>query len=58
MTLPRATLLAQVPLQEVPEAALAPWLRRQAADGWTLVGLEQTAESVPLQVRCTVHPSM
>lgn len=40
----------QVPLQEVPEAALAPWLRRQAADGWALVGLEQTAESVPLQV--------
>ncbi|PRW33151.1 methyltransferase TARBP1 [Chlorella sorokiniana] len=38
-----------VPLQEVPEAALAPWLRRQAADGWALVGLEQTAESVPLQ---------
>ena len=31
------------------EVALAAWLRQQAADGWALVGLEQTAASVPLQ---------
>lgn len=38
-----------IPLQEVPEPALLPWLRSQAAKGWTLVGLEQTAESTRLQ---------
>lgn len=32
------------------ESALAAWLQAQAAAGWTLVGLEQTAESVQLQV--------
>lgn len=32
------------------EAALATWLQAQAAAGWALVGLEQTAESVQLQV--------
>ena len=41
------------------EAALSTWLQRQAAQGWTLVGLEQTAESAQLQasrVRRAVPP--
>ncbi|EFN52863.1 hypothetical protein CHLNCDRAFT_138347 [Chlorella variabilis] len=38
-----------LPLIEVPEAMLAAWLQRQAAQGWTLVGLEQSTESVQLQ---------
>lgn len=33
------------------ESALLPWLRRQAGRGYTLVGLEQTAESTRLQAR-------
>lgn len=37
-----------VPLIEVTEAALIPWLAKQKADGYTLVGLEQTAESTSL----------
>ncbi|KAL4440005.1 hypothetical protein ABPG75_003006 [Micractinium tetrahymenae] len=41
-----------IPLAEVPEAALATWLQAQATAGWTLVGLEQTAESVQLQDFC------
>jgi hypothetical protein len=31
------------------EAMLGPWLQRQAAQGWALVGLEQSSESVQLQ---------
>lgn len=42
-----------VPLREVPEAALPAWLQAQAAQGWTLVGVEQTAESVALQASGT-----
>lgn len=37
-----------VPLEEVPPAALLPWLQRKAAEGYALVGLEQTAESTRL----------
>jgi tRNA G18 (ribose-2'-O)-methylase SpoU len=38
-----------VPLEAVSPAALGPWLQRKAAQGWAVVGLEQTADSVPLQ---------
>jgi tRNA guanosine-2'-O-methyltransferase len=38
-----------VPIEEVAPVALEPWLRRKAAEGFTLVGLEQTAESARLQ---------
>lgn len=37
-----------LPLEQVPPALLLPWLERRAAEGYTLVGLEQTAESVAL----------
>eukprot|EP00887_Chlorella_sp_A99_P000598 scaffold17.g598.t1 len=37
-----------IPLMEVPEPALAAWLASKAAEGYTLVGLEQTAESESL----------
>jgi hypothetical protein len=36
------------PLEEVPPAQLAAWLRRQRDRGYTLVGVEQTAGSTPL----------
>ena len=35
-------------MEEVTETALPAWLARARADGWALVGLEQTAESTPL----------
>jgi tRNA(Leu) C34 or U34 (ribose-2'-O)-methylase TrmL len=38
-----------VPMREVPPTALTAWLRAKAQEGYTLVGLEQTAESTPLQ---------
>ena len=38
----------QVPMEEVTESALPAWLVRARADGWALVGLEQTAESTSL----------
>ena len=38
-----------VPIEEVRPAALDPWLRRKAAQGYQLVALEQTAESTRLQ---------
>lgn len=37
-----------VPLIEVKEAVLIPWLTKKQAEGYTLVGLEQTAESTCL----------
>jgi hypothetical protein len=37
------------PLEEVPPAALVPWLRGMRNRGYALVGVEQTAGSVPLQ---------
>lgn len=37
-----------IPLLEVPEADLCNWMLRKRAEGYTLVGLEQTAESTPL----------
>ncbi|PNH07214.1 putative methyltransferase TARBP1 [Tetrabaena socialis] len=37
-----------LPMEEVKPAALLAWLERKAAEGYTLVGLEQTAESVRL----------
>ncbi|GIL43959.1 hypothetical protein Vafri_1516 [Volvox africanus] len=37
-----------LPMEEVKPAALLAWLERRAAEGYTLVGLEQTAESVRL----------
>lgn len=48
-----------LPLEEVPPgAALAAFLARKAAEGYTLVGLEQTADSERLQVRCACGPCM
>ena len=35
-------------MEEVTETALPAWLARARADGWALVGLEQTAESTSL----------
>ncbi|GAQ91336.1 hypothetical protein KFL_007680030 [Klebsormidium nitens] len=37
-----------VPLLEVPESGLAAYLQRKQREGYSLVGLEQTANSVPL----------
>ncbi len=37
-----------MPIVEVPEQALLPWLESKRAEGYALVGLEQTADSVPL----------
>lgn len=37
-----------VPLAEVPEGALVGWLGARRREGWTLLALEQTAESTPL----------
>ncbi|KXZ44095.1 hypothetical protein GPECTOR_74g709 [Gonium pectorale] len=37
-----------LPMEEVKPAALLAWLEQRAAEGYTLVGLEQTAESVRL----------
>lgn len=50
MSVERVLLLQLLP--RPAEAALLPWLRQQAARGYCLVGLEQTAESTKLQVRC------
>ena len=53
MRLPQAAACASLPrrtLRWPAEAMLAAWLQRQAAQGWTLVGLEQSTESVQLQV--------
>lgn len=36
-----------MPIEEVPEVELQGWLAHKSAQGWTLVGLEQTPESVP-----------
>ena len=41
-------MLAQLPLREVAEVALPAHLMRLQAAGYALVGLEQTADSVPL----------
>lgn len=38
----------QVPIEEVTEPALPTWLVHARRSGYTLVGLEQTAESVSL----------
>jgi tRNA G18 (ribose-2'-O)-methylase SpoU len=38
-----------VPIEQVSPIVLAPWLRKKATEGYTLVGLEQTAESTRLQ---------
>ena len=38
-----------VPIEQVSPVVLAPWLRKKATQGYTLVGLEQTAESTQLQ---------
>jgi tRNA G18 (ribose-2'-O)-methylase SpoU len=38
-----------VPIEQVSPVVLAPWLRKKATEGYTLVGLEQTAESTRLQ---------
>ncbi len=35
-------------MEEVPEATLPIWLARARGAGWSLVGLEQTAESTSL----------
>ncbi|KAK2079723.1 hypothetical protein QBZ16_002118 [Prototheca wickerhamii] len=35
-----------MPIQEVPEVELPGWLSQMAGQGWTLVGLEQTPDSV------------
>ena len=35
-------------MEEVSETALPAWLAHARADGWALVGLEQTAESTSL----------
>lgn len=37
-----------VPLEEVKPSGLLAWLRRKKREGFTVVGLEQTAKSVPL----------
>ena len=37
-----------MPLLEVPESGLAAYLQRKQREGYSLVGLEQTANSVPL----------
>ncbi|GAX85166.1 hypothetical protein CEUSTIGMA_g12584.t1 [Chlamydomonas eustigma] len=37
-----------VPMTEVQEGALLPWLLRKQAEGYCLLGLEQTAESIRL----------
>lgn len=42
VVIPRATHDAEV--------ELAPWLQEKAAQGWTLVGLEQTPDSVSTKV--------
>ena len=42
------TFCVQLPLREVTEAALPAALLRLRANGYALVGLEQTADSVPL----------
>ena len=41
-------MVLQVPIEEVPEPALPTWLVHARRCGYTLVGLEQTAESVSL----------
>ena len=38
-----------VPIEQVSPVVLGTWLRKKATEGYTLVGLEQTAESTPLQ---------
>jgi tRNA G18 (ribose-2'-O)-methylase SpoU len=38
-----------VPIEQVSPVVLAPWLKKKATEGYTLVGLEQTAESTRLQ---------
>eukprot|EP00668_Euglena_longa_P030148 GGOE01037567.1.p1 GENE.GGOE01037567.1~~GGOE01037567.1.p1 ORF type:complete len:551 (+),score=178.13 GGOE01037567.1:128-1654(+) len=37
-----------VPLEELPPADVAAWLRQQREEGWRLVGVEQTARSIRL----------
>ena len=45
---PSVTAERWVPLVEVAEALLVPWLLNRRGDGYALIGLEQTADSSPL----------
>ena len=38
-----------IPLLEVPEPRLMDFLERKRGEGYALVGLEQTAHSLPIQ---------